>query len=152
QRQPGARHLEAVELGRIVAAGDLETTIQPPGGDGVVEGRGRHDAGALDRETRGDDAPLHRALEPRAARAHVAPERHARPALLPDQRPEGAADRRRGVVRELALVEAADVVLAEDVRRDHPRSAEPRLSQASMKPSISPSSTAWTSPTLSSVR
>ena len=152
QRQLAAGHLEAVELRRIVAARDLETAIQPAGGHGVVERGRRHDSCALDLEPGGDDPALHRALEPRAAGAHVAAQRDAPPALLRDQRPEGAPHRGGCLVCELALVEPADVVLAKDVRRDHPRPVVPRLSQASMNPSISPSRTACTSPTFRSVR
>ena len=133
-----------------MAAGDLDPRVGRRAHHRIVERRRRHDADATHVEPGGDEAALDGRREARAARAHVLAQCDHGAALVLEHRAERASDGLGDLVEELGLVQAADVVLAEDVRRDHEPSF--RLRYASVNSSSLPSSTACASPTFTSVR
>ena len=95
KRLAAEHHLEAVELGRIVGAGDLHPAVGLQGGDGEVECRRRQRAHVHRGATRVGDAETHALRQARAGGPVVTPDRdHGRAAeTLPRRR-----WRRRGPV------------------------------------------------------
>ena len=109
-------HFEAVELGRIVAAGDLESAVGLQRGDGEVErGRGKR-AHVHCGPTGVDDALPDAAGELRTGRPVIASDRDGRRASqpLPGHTGERLADGAGQLGRELPPHDPADVVLPED--------------------------------------
>src|SRR5205823_11587427 len=106
--------LEAVVVGRVVAAGHLDAAVQVPVEEREVhEGRGAdadvEHAEAGRRDTRDDGGRV--AIGGEAA---VAADRDHAPARLGGERAEGLAQVAREVGVEVLLGDTADVVLAED--------------------------------------
>ena len=108
-------HLEAVVVGGIVAAGDLDAAVHLLGrGLGVVEHRRRpHADPAHVAAARGEPFDQ-RVLEHRRADPAVVADRHQLAAGAPQQGAEAAPDRARVVGAERFADDPADVVFAQD--------------------------------------
>ncbi len=108
--------LEAVVVGRVVAAGDLDAAVEVPVEDREVDERRRHHAELDDAEPgRAKAVDQGGGVGVRGEPA-VAPDAHAGRAVLERERPIGAPELPRELGVEIPLGDTADVVLAEDRR------------------------------------
>src|SRR5947207_216336 len=114
QRLLAEAELEAVVVGRVVAAGHLDAAVQVP-----VEEREVHERRGADADVEHADAGRRDARGDRGrvgigGEAAVAADGHHAPARLGGEGAEGLAQAAREVGVEVLLGDAADVVLAED--------------------------------------
>ena len=112
--------LEAVVLGRIVRARDLDAGDHRQVMEAPIQERRRHLADVDHVEPTGVEPAHQRVAQRPAARPVVAPhrDRTGKPTLGQDDGVP-ATDRLCGLGREVLAVNAADVVLAEDAGSDH---------------------------------
>ena len=128
ERLTAQNHLEAVELGRIVGAGDLEPAVGLECGDGEVQRR-RWECAHVDRGSTGlgdASADTPRELGPRGAIVSADGDGWRPAKACPGHTREGAADGTPQFGRQLLADDPSHVVLAEDglrdVHRPRPRS------------------------------
>ena len=90
-----ADELEAVLVGRVVAAGDIDTAGQAPARDRIVERRRRGHAGVVDRRPGGNETAHERAFQLVAGRAIIPPDNDLRVLVPADVRAEGLSQQLR---------------------------------------------------------
>jgi hypothetical protein len=117
QRLPGEHDLESVVLRGVVAAGDHDTALGAEVITGVVQHRGRHSADIDHVETCREQAANQVFAQHRAAGAAIGADHDGIAAALVRLAPDRPPDR-AGEIGIEQLVEAADVVIAEDLGRN----------------------------------
>ena len=118
QRLAAQHHLQAVVLGRVVAAGDLHARLRAQVVGGEVQHRRGHHANVDHGGPGGADAFIQRIAQARPGQPAVATDRDPRHAARYRLRAEGSADRANRVDRQRAIDNAADVVGLEDAGVD----------------------------------
>ena len=107
-------HLEAVVIGRIVAAGNHDAAVDiVHAGFGIIEHRRRAEADLHHIAAGGGEALYQRRLQHRRAFAAVIADRHRLAARAPDQRAEAAPDRVRILCPQRFAENPADVIFAQ---------------------------------------